>query len=159
MDDCNLGTVNSMTHSSNKEHQIWMWHRRLGHPSFSYLKHLFSSLFSQIDERVLECETCIQAKSHRTSFPVILNKINTTPFSLIHSDVWGPTPHSDGSGVKWFVTFIDDCTRMTWLYLMKHKNEVFQIFQVFHKMVQTQFSTKIRVLRSNNGREYINHQF
>ena len=100
MDDYNLGTVNSMTHSSNKEHQIRMWHRRLGHLFFSYLKHLFPSLFSQIDERVLECETCIQAKSHRTSFPVTLNKSNTTPFSLIHSDVWGPAPYSDGSGVK-----------------------------------------------------------
>ena len=137
MDDCSLEMANSIKHTTNKEHQIQIWHRHLGHPSFSYLKHLFPSLFSQIDDRVFEYETCIQAKSHRTSFPVLLNKMNITPFLLIHSNVWGPTPHSDGSGVKWFVIFIDDCTRMTWLYLMKYKNEVFQIFQAFHKMVQT----------------------
>ena len=135
MYDYSLGMANSIKHTTNKEHQIWMWHRRLGHPSFSYLKHLFLSLFSQVNERVFECETCIQAKSHRASFPLILNKKNTTPFSLIHSNVWGPASHSDGSGIKWFVIFIDDCTRITWLYLMKYKNEVFQIFQVFHRMV------------------------
>ena len=43
--------------------------------------------------------------------------------------------------------------------MMKHKNEVFKIFQVFHRMVQTQFSAKIQVLRSYNGGEYINQEF
>ena len=74
MDDCSLGMANTMKHTAVKEHQIWMWHRCLGHPPFLYLKHLFPSLLSQVNERVFECETCIQAKSHRTSFPVILNK-------------------------------------------------------------------------------------
>ena len=142
MDNYSLRMANSIKHTTDKEHQIRMWHRRLGHPSFSYLKHLFLSLFSQVNERVFECETCIQAKSHHALFLLVLNKKNTTPFSLIHSDVWGPASHSDGSEVKWFVTFIDDYTRMTWLYLMKHKNEVFKIFQVFHRMVQTQFFSK-----------------
>ena len=65
MDDCSLEMANSIKYTTDKEHQIWMWHRRLGHPSFSYLKHLFPSLFSQVNERVFECEICIQAKSHR----------------------------------------------------------------------------------------------
>ena len=85
-----------------------------------------------------------------------MNKSNTIPFSLIHSDVWGPTPWFDESGIKWFVTFIDDCTRMTWLYMMKHKNEMFKIFKDFHRIVQTQFSATIRVLCSDNGGEYVN---
>jgi hypothetical protein len=48
---------------------------------------------------------------------------------------------------------------MTWLYLLKHKDEVFSVFKSFHIMVQTQFSAKIQVLRSNNGGEYVNQQF
>ena len=84
-------------------------------------------MFSQVNEAMFKCETCIQAKSHRASFPLSLNKSNNIPFSLIHSDVWGSAPHFDGSGIKWFVTFIDDCTRMTWLYMMKYKNDVFKI--------------------------------
>ena len=65
MDDCSLRMANSIKHTTDKEPQIRMWHRRLGHSSFSYLKHLFPSLFSQVNERVFECETYIQAKSHR----------------------------------------------------------------------------------------------
>ena len=45
------------------------------------------------------------------------------------------------------------------LSFTKTKTEVFTIFQVFHAMVQTQFSTKIQILHSDNGGEFINHQF
>ena len=55
--------------------------------------------------------------------------------------------------------FIDDFTRMTWLYLLKHKDDVFSVFQSFHTMIQTQFSAKIQILRSNNGGEYVNKKF
>ena len=48
---------------------------------------------------------------------------------------------------------------MTWLYLLKHKDEVFGVFKSFHIMVQTQFSAKIQILRSDNGEEYVNQQF
>ena len=81
------------------------------------------------------------------------------PFDLIHSDVWGPSLVTTSSGHRWFVIFVDDCTQMTWLYLLKHKDEVFAIFQSFHTMVQTQFFAKIKILRSDNGGEYVNQQF
>lgn len=52
-----------------------------------------------------------------------------------------------------------DCTCMTWLYLMKNNDEVFSIFQVFHCKMQTQFSIKIQVLRSDDRGEFINNKF
>ncbi|XP_056170478.1 uncharacterized protein LOC130138917 [Syzygium oleosum] len=55
----------------------------------------------------------------------------------------------------WFIIFVDDCARMTWLYLMKHKNEAEAIFRTFHCMIQTQFGAKLQVLRSDNGGEYL----
>ncbi|KAL6316022.1 hypothetical protein AAG906_015438 [Vitis piasezkii] len=58
------------------------------------------------------------------------------------------------NGSRWFVTFIDDCTKMTWLCLMKTKDEVNLLFQKFHKMIETQYNAKVRVLRSDNGGEY-----
>ena len=116
-------------------------------------------MLSQINDAMITCETCIQVKSHRAFFPLSMNKSNTIPFSLIHFDVWGLAPWFDELGIKWFVTFIDDFTRMTWLYMIKHKIEVFKIFQVFHRIVQTQFSAKIQVLRSYNGGEYVNQEF
>ncbi|CAL2271851.1 unnamed protein product [Prunus armeniaca] len=104
------------------------------------------------------CDTCILAKSHRVPYPLSTNKC-TTPFTLIHSDVWGPSPITAPSGVRWFVTFIDDYTWMTWLYLLTNKNEVFSCFQSFHKQMKTQFNAQIQILRSDNGGEFVNHDF
>ena len=95
-------------------------------------------LFSNLHDSNFKCETCILAKSHRVPFPVILNK-SDVPFALIHFDVWGPSPITTVSGILWFITFVDDCTRMTWLYFLKHKDEVFGVFWSLHAMVKTQF--------------------
>ena len=43
---------------------------------------------------------------------------------------------------------------MTWLCLMKTKDEVNLLFQNFHKMIETQYNAKVRVMRSDNGGEY-----
>lgn len=53
-------------------------------------------------------------------------------------------------------TFIDDHTRLCWVYLMHEKSEVPNIFKLFSQMVETQFDTKISILRSDNGIEYFN---
>jgi hypothetical protein len=122
------------------------------------MRHLFPDLFSSNSIIDSKCDTCILAKSHRTSFPISLNK-STIPFALIHSNVWGPSPVSTISGVRWFVIFIDDCTHMTWLYLLKNKDEVLSVFKSFHTMVQHQFSAKVKILRSGNGGEFVNRHF
>uniref|UniRef100_A0A2N9I636 Integrase catalytic domain-containing protein n=1 Tax=Fagus sylvatica TaxID=28930 RepID=A0A2N9I636_FAGSY len=96
---------------------------------------------------------CLLAKHHRTSFHPSFNK-SSVPFSIIHSDVWGPSRVTNRSNTKWFVSFIDDCTRVSWVYLLKEKSEVISIFQSFHQMILTQFNTRVQVLRSDNGGEY-----
>ncbi|CAL8152273.1 unnamed protein product [Prunus armeniaca] len=92
VDDFSPGMANSVTHPfDSKQKQIWLWHRRLGHPSFSYMKHLIPDLFSGFKDSDFTCDTCILAKSHRVPYLLSTNKC-TTPFTLIHSDVWGPSP-------------------------------------------------------------------
>ncbi|BBH01411.1 hypothetical protein Prudu_011666 [Prunus dulcis] len=140
---------------TNKVSDIWMWHRRLGHASFSYLHKLFPSLFVKTDVSQFKCDVCEMAKSHRTSFPPSSNK-SIIPFMIVHSDVWGPSKIPTLGGAHWFVTFIDDCTRMTWVILLKSKSEVSSAFQRFHKMVAVQYNRNIQVLRSDNGGEYVN---
>jgi len=131
--------ANEHIHDKNKK-EIWLWHRRLGHPSFGYLKKLFSSLFHKCNISDFICETCVMAKSHRVVFP-LSNKKTNFPFSLIHTDVWGPAPQSTHNGKKWFISFVDDCTRVTWVYLLKHKSDVCNMFCSFHHMIVTQFNT------------------
>ena len=50
------------------------------------------------------------------------------------------------TGSRWFVTFIDDHTRVTWVFQMKKKSEVGRIIENFHNMVQIQFQSRIQVL-------------
>ena len=110
LDDFNYGRANHVFQQhSSKEREIWLWHRRLGHPSFGYLRHLFPNLFSTSKDSVFSCQTCILAKSHRNSYHASMNK-NSIPFSLIHSDVWGPSPQTTVTGHRWFVIFVDDST-------------------------------------------------
>ena len=116
---------------------------------------MFPSLFKNIDVEFFHCEVCEFAKLHRVSFP-LSNTRSLSPFSLIHSDIWGPSRISNISGAKGFVTFIDDCTRMTWVYLLKQKSDVSRIFQIFFSMIKTHLGISIRGIRTDNAREYFN---
>ncbi|PRQ52211.1 putative GAG-pre-integrase domain-containing protein [Rosa chinensis] len=55
----------ALTSNSDKISEIWLWHRRLGHPSFSLMKTTMPTLFIGVNESALRCETCVLAKSHR----------------------------------------------------------------------------------------------
>ena len=80
-------------------------------------------------------------------------------FDIIHSDVWGITPVISHTQFKYFVTFIDDHSRFTWVYFLHTKSEVFDAFQKFMVYVEKQFSTSLKVIRSNSGGEYMSHKF
>jgi len=96
---------------NNKDDNIMTWHLRLGHPSFRYLKHLFPKLFHNKNFSTFKCEACEFAKHHRSQFSIQPYK-PSKPFSIIHSDVWGPNRTSTLSLKKWFITFIDGHTRV-----------------------------------------------
>ena len=61
------------------------------------------------------------------------------------------------SGKRWFITFIDDHTRVTWVFLLKEKSDAEAVFKNFYNMVQTQFQTQIKIFRSDNGKEFFNN--
>jgi hypothetical protein len=67
----------------------------------------------------------------------------TRVFELIHSDVWGPF-YTSLDGYKYFVTFIDDFSRVTWVYLLKAKSEVFSYFKDFDTLIANQFSIRLK---------------
>lgn len=77
---------------------------------------------------------------------------------LVYSDVW-TSPVVSVSGAKYFVTFIDCHTCMTWIYLMRHKDETFQCFKTFHAYVKNHFNVQVQVIRSENDTEYVNNVF
>ena len=129
-----------------------VWHRRLAHPSDKVLSILFPGLCN--DKTI--CDVCHFSKSTRLSFSPSTSRASYS-FEIIHSDIWGPVKESF-DGFKYFVTFIDDFTRITWIYVMKFKSELFEMFKDFQNLVTTHYSSKISILRSDNGSEYLSNK-
>ncbi|GJS89699.1 retrotransposon protein, putative, ty1-copia subclass [Tanacetum coccineum] len=78
---------------------------------------------------------------------------------LIHTDVCGPFNIVSRQGASYFVTFTDDFSRYGYVYLLKHKHEVFETFKVFQKEVENQLGKTIKSLRSDRGGEYMSQEF
>ena len=74
------------------------------------------------------CELCQLRKHTRVPFPKRLDQRTKFPFELVHTDVWGSSRTESTLGFRYFVTFIDDYSRCTWLSLMKTQIDLFSIF-------------------------------
>ena len=68
-------------------------------------------------------------------------------------DVWGPAPSSVGR-LTYYVSFIDDYSKYSWIYLLKKRSEVFQVFKNFQALVEQKFDSKIIAVQSDGGGEY-----
>jgi len=98
----------------------------------------------------------VLGKTHKPPFHKQSEKRNTEPGELIHSDVSGPMSETSLGGAKFFVTFKDDATGYRYVYFMKHKADVYECFKEVEREIANKCDRKIRVLRSDNGREYCN---
>lgn len=125
------------------------------HPNFVYLEKLFPYLFNNKDSKDLHCDICQISKHTRSTFKSQHYNLSH-PFSLIHSYIWGPSNVKNITETQWFLLFVDDHTHLSCVFLMKDKTETSHIFKQFHSMIETQFSTKIKVLRTDRARDYFN---
>ena len=136
-----------------------LYHARIGHPSLSCLQLLaFQGHLGSVQFQKFNCTSCHFGKQTKLPFNNS-DSFSSTPFDLIHYDIWGPTPVSTERGSRYFVIFIDDFSRYTWIYLLHHRSELVSIYQTFHKMIQTQFNRTVKVFQSNNAQEYNNKSF
>lgn len=78
---------------------------------------------------------------------------------LIHSYICGPMSVKALNGFEYFLTFIDDHSRKTWIYFLKTKDEVFCLFKEFKALVENLIGKKIKVLHLDNGGEYVDKDF
>jgi len=105
----------------------------------------------------LSCESCILEKQSRSSFPSSVAQHVSFLFALVHSNIWRSSCVKYNFGFQYFVTFIDDFLRRTWLFLMKNRSELFFIFKSFFNKIKSQFAVSIRILHSDNAHEYLSH--
>ena len=137
-----------------------LWHMRLGHVSEKALQGLVKlGLLKGAKIGKLEfCEHCVLGKQTRIKFGTAIHRTKGI-LDYVHTDVWGPSKNASLGGKHYYVSFIDDFSRRVWVYTMKHKDEVLEIFLMWKKMIVTQTGKKIKKLRSDNEGEYTSDPF
>ncbi|KAK2404761.1 putative mitochondrial protein [Trifolium repens] len=140
-----------------------LWHKRYGHFNMNALKFLQSHDMVRdmppincIDDL---CNACQLGKMHRKSFQSTNGTRARNKLELVHTDLCGPMSIPSLSQNKYFILFIDDLTRMTWVYFLTSKAHTFNVFKKFRAMVESQSGCKIKMLRSDNGKEYTSNEF
>lgn len=138
-----------------------LWHRILGHMSEKNMKILCSGGYlpkvKSVDMSF--CEDCVLGKKKRVSFSRDGRALKSKKLDLVHTDVWGPIDVASHSGFQYYITFIDDHSRKVWLYFMKNKFEVYEVFKKWKALVETETGLKLKCLRSDNGGEYDKTEF
>jgi hypothetical protein len=139
-----------------------LWHQRLGHIGEKGLRTLHSKgMVEGMSNCTLDfdlCEHCIYGKQNRVRFPSGATRAKGI-LELIHSDVFGPVPVPSLGKSVYYVSFIDDFSRNTWIYFLRKKSKVFDKFKEFKALVENQTENKIKVLRTDNGGEFYRNEF
>jgi hypothetical protein len=113
--------------------------------------------FISIDNKGI-CDVCHFARHKKNPYSTSLNKV-AIPYDTIHFDIWGPINTKSLHGYSYFLTAVDDHSRFTWTIMMKHKSEARQHVMNFVQLIETQHNSKIKIIRSDNGVEFIMPQY
>jgi hypothetical protein len=136
------------------------WHKKLGHINGKHLIALSKRDvgIGQIQQSNDVCAPCQKGKQSRKSFSNLKGTRALGILDLVHSDLVGPLDSSLG-GNRWILTFIDDFSRMAFTYFLKFKDQVFSKFKEFKAAAELETGRRIKTLRTDNGREYVNANF
>ena len=129
----------------------WLWHLRFGHLNFGGLELLSKKKMvrglSCINHPDQVCEGCSLGKQFTKSFPKESTTRAQKPLKLIHTNVCGPIKPSSLGKNNYFLLFIDDFSRKTWVYFLKQKSEAFRAFKKFKGVVEKESGCKIKAMR------------
>ena len=111
-------------------------------------------------EGLFFCTSCVYAKATWKLVAKMREGERVDVFVReVHSDLWGPAPVESKGGKRYYVTFIDDKSRLTILYLLKTKDKVPSVYKQYEAWVETQMGVKIKILNSDQGGEYQGNNF
>nr|GEU70529.1 hypothetical protein [Tanacetum cinerariifolium] len=124
-----------------------LWHCHHGHISKKHIEKLqHDGLLDSSDLGAFKiCVSCMSGKIERKPY---IHQVEKTKdlLGLIHTDVCVPFKIMLRQGASYFVTFTDDFSRYGYVYLLKHKHEVFETFKVFQKEVENQLERRNKTL-------------
>lgn len=162
---CMKFTVNNRLCNQVVTNDYKLWHERFGHLSkekfLQMKKHELyegKQLISINPPDDYFCEPCIFGKQHRLPFAKSKDRSHVTrPLFCVFSDVCGKISPSSIDGYNYFITFTDEFTRYTVIYLLKQKSESFGAFKDFVAKGESHFNLKVAHFYIDNGREYLSN--
>ena len=151
--------INKIASSSYIVCSVNVWHAKLCHVNKRLIKNMSNlGLIPNISLNDFEkCESCSQAKISKKPHKSVIR--DTEILELIHTDICELDGILTRNAHRYFITFIDDHSNYTFVYLMKTKDEAFDMFKIFLNEVENQFNRKIKRLRSDKGSEYDSKNF
>lgn len=147
---------------TRNEESSAIWHMRYGHLSQQGL-HILNreSMVIGLPDFLSsnQCEACILGKQKRVTFPSEKAWRANGKLQLVHVDLCGPMQTESMGGSRYFLLFIDDHTRMNWVYFLKCKSDAFKYFKIFQSLVERQAGTKLKTLRTDHDGEFTSNEF
>jgi transposase InsO family protein len=155
-DKAQLGTCLLAESSSS-----WLWHRLLAHVGINNLNKLLKGehilgLTNVHFEKNRICSACQAGKQVGVPHPVKNVLTTTRPLELLYMDIFGLVAYVSIGGNKYGFAIVDDYSLYTWVFFMKDKSKVHEIFKKFATRAQNEFDVKIKRVRSDNGTEFKN---
>ena len=135
-----VSSTSGSTHTSTTSSRdlCELWHRRMAHMHHGVLR-VLREITTRVPDFSAEhyevCRGCALGKYTKLPFPASDNK-STSILDLIHTDVNGHMSHVSLGGYEYYVIFIDDYSRRTWIYFLKTQGEVFSRFKEFKSLVE-----------------------
>ncbi|XP_070047150.1 uncharacterized protein [Nicotiana tomentosiformis] len=141
-----------------------LWHRSLGHASFSLLNKLVKKDLvrglpksSFKDHKV--CDACAKENHVRSSFKSKKEVSTSRPLDLLHMDLCGPMRVPSRGGKRYIFIIVDDYSRFSWTLFLRTKDETFQVFVAFVKKIQVKMGNIVVCISSDHGTEFDNAKF
>lgn len=140
-----------------------LWHKRYGHLNFRSLSDLNTKELvyglPKLNTIKAICEVCMKSKQSRPSFISKAPKRASVALQVVHSDLCGPSEVPQLGGSRYFIIFVDEFTRMMWLYTIKFKSETLEVFRKFKTLIEKESDESIKILRTDGGGEYTSKEF
>ncbi|MFS7937026.1 putative RNA-directed DNA polymerase [Helianthus anomalus] len=138
----------------------YLWHCRLGYMNKNRMQTLRKNglLKTNEDDSFDVCESCLQGKMTKTPFIDTFERAKDL-LGIIYSDVYGLFKPITRNGERYFITFTDDYSRYSYVYLLRNKYEAFEMFKDFKSEVENQLKKTIKILRTDRGGEYLSGAF
>jgi hypothetical protein len=138
-----------------------LWHERMGHLGSQNLKRLPQAVIGmpQLNMDIDGiCTGCMEGRQEREPFKA-RNKDSARkmkPGEMLHSDIWGPAREPAlGTGARYFITLMDEHSGYVFVDVIERKGDAGECITSAINYIENQTGNKVKVLRSDNGREYL----